>query len=272
MDAFLQVNREHWNAATPLHLGPGEVYDVEAFKRGASTLLPIEREPLGDVAGRSILHAQCRIGVDSMSLARLGAHVTGVDFSEEAIRAARSLSDECGLSCRFVCCNIYDVAAHVKEQFDIVYASYGVLCWLPDLPAWCRVLADRLRPGGSLILIDGHPLSYCIDAGDDDGPRVRRSYFSDGKPEFCPPDEEGDHDYHAANTPVGRATYEWTHTLSDIVNAVAGAALTIRRLGEHPELCYRLFPQMTKDEDGLFRLPAEQALYPMLFSLKATRE
>ncbi len=272
MDKFLEANKEHWNAVTPLHLGPGEVYDVEAFKKGSSTLLSIERRLLGDVAGRSILHAQCHIGVDSMSVARLGARVTGVDFSEEAIRAARTLNDECGLNCQFICCNIYDLPSHLEKQFDIVFASYGVLCWLPDLNLWCQVLADRLRPGGTFVLVDGHPFSYCIKAEPGTAPpHICSSYFSDGTPQFCPPDEEDDCDYHATSVPVGKATYEWTHTISDIINAVAGAGLVMQSFGEHPALAYRLYPEMTKGADGLFRLPAEKALYPMIFSIKAAK-
>lgn len=272
IDRFFEANKAHWNAATPLHLGPGEVYDVEAFKKGASTLLPMELGLLGDVADKSILHAQCHIGDDSMSLARLGAKVTGVDFSEEAIAAARSLNDECGLNCRFVCCNIYDLPQHVHEQFDIVFASYGVLCWLPDLSRWCQLLADRLRPGGTFVLVEGHPFSHCVEAGEGDNrPRICRSYFSDGQPEYCPPDEEGDHDYHAIDTAVGKATYEWTHTVSDILNAVAAAGLTIQHLGEYTALPYRLFPTMIKEEDGLFHPPAGKALYPLLLSVKAVK-
>ena len=275
MDKFLEANKEHWNAVTPLHLGPGEVYDVEAFKKGSSTLLSIERRLLGDVAGRSILHAQCHIGVDSMSVARLGARVTGVDFSEEAIRAARTLNDECGLNCQFICCNIYDLPSHLEEQFDIVFASHGVLCWLPDLNSWCQVLADRLRPGGTFVLVDGHPFSFCVEANTDGAnPYISKSYFSDGLPEYDPPDEEeeDDHDYHATDTPVCKATYLWTYTVSDIINAVAGAGLVIQSFDEHAELAFRLYPDMTKGEDGLFRPPAEKALYPLLFSLKATKK
>jgi SAM-dependent methyltransferase len=207
-----------------------------------------------------------------MSLPRLGAWVTGVDFSEEAIRAARSLNDACGLGCRFVCCNIYDLPAHLDEQFDIVFASDGVLCWLPDLARWCQVLADRLRPGGMFVLADGHPFGYFVKCDPNaKTARIARSYFSDGTPEFCPAGEPGDYDYHATNTSVDKATYWWKHTISDIVNAVAGAGLVLQRFDEHPEMCYRLHPQMTKGADGLFRLPAGQALYPLLFSLKAVK-
>jgi SAM-dependent methyltransferase len=273
MDQFFQANKEHWNAATPLHLGPGEIYDVDAFRNGALTLLPIERKALGDVAGKRILHAQCHIGVDSMSLARLGAKVTGVDFSEEAIRVARALNSECGLDCRFVCCNIYDLPSHLHEEFDTVFASYGVLCWLPDLERWCRILADRLRHDGEFVLVDGHPFSYCIQPGTGQAPVVVcRSYFSDGTPQFCPGDEEGDCDYHATQTPVGKATYEWTHTVSDVINAVAGAGLRIQSFDEHAEMCYRLHPDMTRGADGLFRWPDANSQYPLLFSLKAVKE
>lgn len=208
-----------------------------------------------------------------MSLARLDANVTGVDFSEAAIRAARELNDECNLNCRFICCNIYDLPDHLDETFDIVYASYGVLCWLPDLPKWCQILADRLRPAGTFVLIDGHPFSYCIDASKDGiPPYICQSYFTDGKPEYSPPNEEDDVDYHARDMHYLTATYEWTFTVTDIINAVAGAGLRIESFGEHTAVPYRLFPNMTKGQDGLFRLPEEKALYPLLFSLKASKK
>ena len=273
MDDYFEVNKEHWNAATPLHLGPGEVYDVEAFKKGESTLLSVERELLGDVSGKSILHAQCHIGVDSMSLARLGAQVTGVDFSEEAIGAARSLNDECGLDCEFICCNIYDLPAHLDAQFDIVYASYGVLCWLPDIPRWCQLLADRLRANGTFVVIEGHPFSCCIKNDQSHPhPYIYRNYFRLNEPEFCPADDE-ERDYHAIDKPVGKPTYEWQHTLSNIVNAVAGAGLVIETLGEYPQAPGRGAdnPEMKKGADGYFRFPAENSLYPMLLSVKAVK-
>jgi len=270
-DQYFQVNQTAWDALVPLHLGPGEVYDIEAFKRGASTLTYIERDELGDVSGKSILHAQCHFGLDSMSLARMGAKVTGVDFSDKAIEAARALNDECGLDCRFVCCNIYDLPEHVNDQFDIAFASYGVLCWLPDLNRWARILADRLRDGGMLYVADGHPYSFGIDH--DAGqpfPVVRRSYFADSEPMFCAV-EDDDTDYHATDKQTDNPTYEWNHTVADVINAVAGAGLTIKLFHEHPVASFRVYKEMVKGEDGMFHHGPGKPTYPMVFSLMAVK-
>jgi len=162
---------------------------------------------------------------------------------------------------------------HLDEEFDIVYTSYGVLCWLQDLGAWARILARYLRSGGTFLLTDGHPISLCIDAAvSEDSPRIIRSYFSARLPVCCPPGEEGDHDYHNVNTTAGKTTYEWDHTLGDIINAVADAGLRVVSVHEYPECMYRLLPNMVKGSDGLFRLPDGKSLYPFLFSLKAVKE
>jgi len=208
-----------------------------------------------------------------MSLARLGAQVVGVDFSEEAIRAARSLNDECGLNCRFICGNICDLPAHLDEQFGIVYASYGVLCWLPDLPRWCQLLAERLRPGGAFIVIDGHPFSFCVrNDPSQPYPYVYRGYFRPKDPEFCPSDDK-ERDYHAIDKPVGKPTYEWLQTLSDVVNAIADAGLAIEFVGEYPVFPCRGpdSPGMKKQADGFFKYGEEKSLYPLLMSVKAVK-
>ncbi len=271
MHDMFEVNKKRWNAITPLHLGPGECYDVEAFRKGASTLRALELELLGDVADQRILHAQCHIGVDSMSLARLGARVTGVDFAEEAIAAARMLNDECGLDCRFVCCNIYDLPLHLDEEFDIAYTSYGVLCWLPDLANWARTLARFLRPGGRLVLIDGHPLAECVQPGEGEAPpHFTRNYLAGPEPVFCPvADDWGD--YHAHGAVVPYPAYECNHTMAEIINAVVGAGMIVELLGEYAEGYHQCNPAMAQGEDRLWRLPAEKALFPLVFSLTARR-
>src|SRR4029077_17046179 len=134
-----------------------DFYDLASFKQGRNSLQSIEQEELGDVRGRSLLHLQCHFGMDTLSWARLRARVPGADYSEEAITAARSLAAELGLEARFICANLYDLPDVLDEQFDIVVSTYGVLSWLPDLPAWARVVARFLRPGGTFCIVDLHP-------------------------------------------------------------------------------------------------------------------
>ncbi len=121
------------------------MYDLEGFRRGQNTFYPIEIEELGDVRGKTVLHLQCHFGQDTMSLARMGAKVVGVDFSEEAVKLARSLSTEIGIPAEFICCNIYDLPKHLDRQFDIVFTSAGVLCWINDLSKWAQLIDRYLK-------------------------------------------------------------------------------------------------------------------------------
>ena len=162
MDYYMRSNLEHWNKLTPIH-ERSKFYDVESFKSGKSTLKSIELEELGDVSGRSLLHLQCHFGLDTMSWARLGARVTGVDFSDRAISLAQELSKELGIEADFVCSDVYDLRSILDKQFDIVFTSYGILCWLPDLRRWAEVIAHFLRPGGTFYMVEGHPFVDVFD-------------------------------------------------------------------------------------------------------------
>ena len=140
MDEYLNKNLEMWNDWALMHVESGH-YDVEGFKKGRCTLYPVELEEIGDVNGKSLLHLKCHFGMDTLSWARRGAKATGADFSDKAIEIARSLSKELGIKTDFVCCNIYDLPENLSGEFDIVYTSAGVLCWLPDLMKWARVIS-----------------------------------------------------------------------------------------------------------------------------------
>ena len=166
MDDYLKANRENWNERTPIH-ARSEFYDVEGFKAGRSTLTSIELEEVGEVAGRSLLHLQCHFGLDTMSWARLGAKVTGVDFSDQAIALARSLSKETGIEADFVLSDIYELPDVLDEQYDIVFTSFGVLNWLPDLKKWAQVIARFLKPGGTFYIVEFHPFADVFDEESD---------------------------------------------------------------------------------------------------------
>ena len=159
MDARLAVNRQNWNERVPVHAA-SDFYGVDRFKAGAISLNDVEREEVGPVAGKSLLHLQCHFGMDTMSWSRLGARATGVDFSNAAIELARGLNAELGLDTRFICSNVYDLPEALDEQFDVVYTASGVLVWLPDLTAWAEVAARFLKPGGTFYLFEGHPLCH----------------------------------------------------------------------------------------------------------------
>lgn len=138
-------------------------YNVDEFKKGKITLKDIELAELGDVKNKSLLHLQCHFGLDTLSWARLGAEVTGVDFSEEAIEYAKRLSQELDIPARFICSNIYDTIELITDKFDIVFTSYGVLCWLPDLVEWAEIISHFLRCGGIFYIVEFHPVNNIFD-------------------------------------------------------------------------------------------------------------
>ena len=231
--------------------------------------MPLERQELGEVEGHDLLHLQCHFGLDTLSWARLGARVTGVDSSEEGIALARLLSDELGIEATFICSDIYDLPNVLSVQYDIVYTSYGVLSWLPDLTAWADVIAHFLKPGGTFYIVEIHPFAYVFsDEEDAEGLEVHYPYFHDPEPLRF---EEGG-SYAARDAEVTHnVTYEWTHSVSDIVNSLISAGLRIEFLHEFPFACYKMYPFLEEDEVGQWWLTENDGSIPMTFSLKATR-
>ena len=265
MEYYRCMNRELWNELTPIHAG-SEFYDVEGFKAGKSTLKAIELEELGNVSGKSLLHLQCHFGLDTLSWARLGARVTGVDFSDRAIVMARSLSKELGIKADFIHSDIYELPETLSSEFDIVFTSYGVLCWLADLRQWGEIIAHFLKPGGTFYMVADHPLTNIFQSSEeDDELKVTYSYFHTPEPvKWASPGTYAD-----TSANVSHPAYEWTHSLSDVVNALISAKLCIDFVHEFPVCAWQRFPSMEQDEAGWWRLKGDNI--PLSFSLKATR-
>ena len=177
---YYQNNQNAWNQKTAIHQ-KSDFYNLPAFKNGKSSLMKTELEELGDVKGKSILHLQCHFGMDSLSWARRGAQVTGVDFSTEAIALARSLNDELGLDARFIRSNIYDLPNVLEGEFDIVFTSYGVLCWLGDLPAWAALVSRYLKSGGTFYMVEFHPAAMMFEF-ESGKMGIEYSYFFEPQP------------------------------------------------------------------------------------------
>ena len=264
LDEQLQVNRTNWNERTPVHAA-SEFYDVAGFKAGRMTLHDVERREVGDVSRKALLHLQCHFGMDTMSWARLGAKATGIDLSDAAIDLAQSLNRELGQDVRFICSNIYDLPDVLDEQFDIVFTSYGVLCWLPDLDKWASVVANHLKPGGVFYIIDGHPLVNVFEQAESGELRPIYPYFHT---EFL---WEGGEASYAGSEVIESPVYEWHHSLGEIVTALIGAGLRIEFLHEFAFSTYRAYPMMTKCDDGYWRFPEGNDSFPQLFSIRATR-
>lgn len=267
MDEFMKSNREHWNEMASINV-KSEFYDVEGFKQGKLSLLPIEREELGDVAGKSLLHLLCHFGLDTLSWARLGANVTGVDFSDKAIDLARSLSRETGLQSNFICADIYNLPKVLDETFDIVFASYGVLCWLPDIEEWARIVSRFLKPGGTFYIVELHPFINVFDNQRGISElNVYYSYFHSAAPDKW----ESDGSYADREAILSHPSYEWIYSIGDIINAILSAGLKIEFLHEFPYCCYDHFRFMEKRADGMWQLPGKETI-PLTFSLKAIKE
>jgi SAM-dependent methyltransferase len=259
----MDANRQLWDDRVDVHLR-SDYYDVGGFRQGRCTLRSIELEELGDVAGRSLLHLQCHFGLDTLSLARMGARVTGVDFSEPAVALARSLAGELGIEARFIESNIYRLTWVLREQFDVVFTSHGVLTWLPDIPEWARVVARFLRPGGTFVVVDGHPMASCFH--EEDGRlELRYPLFSQA------PSELLTNTTYAGDEvlPTARPNFQWSWTVAGMVSALIEAGLRVESLRELPIDTWRRFPSMTRDEEGWWRLPDDPL--PLLVACRAVK-
>jgi SAM-dependent methyltransferase len=228
----------------------------------------LERDEVGDVAGRSLLHLQCHFGLDTLSWSRLGAVATGVDFSPKAIALARSLAEELRLDACFVCADIYDLPDVLSGQFDIVFTSYGVLFWLRDLSQWAEIVAHFLKPGGTFYLVEHHPFVNVFDeehAGPGHSgalavsPRGRAGGGGSTRT-YSDPDAE----YH-------RVEYCWGFGIGEVIDAILGAGLHLTWLREFPYCDSKRFPGMVQGADGLWRWPDPGNTLPLLFSLRATK-
>lgn len=267
MKDYQKANRALWNERALIH-AKAEFYDVEGFKTGKSTLRPIELEELGDVSGKSLLHLQCHFGLDTLSWARRGAKVTGVDFSDQAIALARSLSKELGIEANFICSDVYDLPKVLTSEFDIVFTSYGVLCWLSDLKEWAQVIAHFLKRDGIFYMVEEHPVGNVFDYEAREL-RVAYSYFHSPEPLECK--VEGS--YADPNAKVSqKVSYEWQHSLSDVLNALISAGLRIEFLHEFPFCMFQKFSFLEQGEDGWWRMKDRNDKIPLMFSLKATKE
>lgn len=263
---FLETNRKYWNERVAIHLKSG-FYDVDSFRRGRNMLNDLEKKELGDISGKTLLHLQCHFGIDSLSLEMLGANVTGVDYSEEAIRAAEQLRDEMKMRTKFILADVLNLREIPGSKFDIVYTSYGVLTWLPDIDEWGRTVSRFLKDDGFFYIAEIHPASLMFEGADGkDNLEVKYPYFRQDKPlHFNDPGSYAVKDAVTGNN----TTYEWTHSMSDIVMSLIKAGLKIEFFHEHDFTVWEHFRGMKKGDDGYYRL--EKSL-PLLFSMKAVKD
>jgi SAM-dependent methyltransferase len=278
-----EQNRLSWNAVVEAH--DSHRANLPGFLRdGGSTLFPEEVELLGDLEGKTLLHLQCNSGGDSISLAGLGARVTGVDISDEAVVSARKLARQAGAQVHFERADLYDwlqEVSHEGRRFDVVFASYGVVCWLPDLVAWAGGIAGVLEPGGRFVLVDFHPVADILDRGGNH----TRDYPAGGEPMHL---QEGVGDYVAASgggltpagylegatgfrNPEGANLFRWG--LGEVVTALAGAGLRIMALREYPYTNgERCFAGMRELPGRRLVLPEGVPAIPLMYGIRAERD
>ncbi len=260
----MQVNRQMWDQWTQIHLH-SEMYRHADFLRGRNSLHALELSELGDVQGQSLLHLQCHFGHDTLSWARLGARVTGVDFSPESIRIAQETSAELNLAGRFICCNLYDLPARLAETFDVVFTSYGVLTWLPDVREWARVAAGCVNPGGVFYIAEYHPFAMVFNEEGKDV-ELRYPYFNAG-----PLVQPADGTYADRQADVHGETYEWPYALGEVITALIDAGLRIQFVHEFPYTNYPAFPWLEKRADGNYYPRPGIPTLPLMFSIKAVK-
>lgn len=271
---YFEANRANWNERASLHAARDRSgYGVAEFIRDPNTLSDVvkfDRPLLGDIRGLRAVHLQCHIGTDTLSLARLGAQVTGLDFSENAIEEARQLVKETGDTVDFVQSDVQSAADKLPAgSFDLVYTGIGALCWLPNIREWATVVATLLAPGGFLFIREGHPILWAIDESVEDRLQPRFPYFE----HEAPTEWDDDQSYvPTAEAIKATRTYEWNHSLGEIVTALIEAGLRIDLLVEHPSVPWEALPnQMHLREDGEWVRNESPNSVPLTYTLRATK-
>ncbi|MDN3653369.1 class I SAM-dependent methyltransferase [Thalassotalea ponticola] len=253
---YLQLNKQTWDKRVQTHI-ESEFYDLNSFKAGKSSLNPIELEQLGDIKGKSLLHLQCHFGQDSLSLARLGARVTGVDLSPKAIEQANLLKRTLNLEAEFIESDVLQFGRVNKRQFDIVFTSYGVLCWLASLDEWAQTIATSLVTGGEFHLVEFHPINDLLSG---------YSYFPNDEPDI---EEEATYTENSDGTKSTVVT--WNNPISEVISALIAAGLVIESFVEYPYSPYNCFDNLAEVNGKGYQMLHKGNQVPLLYSIKARK-
>jgi len=257
-------NRESWNELTPLHIS-SDFYDLEGFKKGKTSLNHIELEELGDVKGKKLLHLQCHFGMDTLSFARLGADVTGIDISDKSIKKAIELSEELAIPARFIRSNVYEIDNVLNEPFDIIYTSYGAINWLDNLDSWAKLISRYLKPGGVFYMVEFHPFIYTLN----EDCEIEEHYFKTSQIESLVDESYTD------NSIVSKKELkhvEWHHSLSEVLNSLIGNGLQVELFKEFPYQVYNCFDNMVEIEKGRWVFEKHKDKIPYMFSVRAIKK
>jgi SAM-dependent methyltransferase len=255
---YIEINKAAWNMRTEQHFN-SDFYDVAGFLAGKSSLKSIELNLLGDVSGLKILHLQCHFGQDSLSLARMGAQVTGLDLSDLSIEKARELNIKLGLDVTFVCCDVYDAPQFIEEKFDIVFTSYGTIGWLPDLNRWASVIAHFLKPNGRFVFVEFHPVVWMMDYQFE---KIGYSYFN-----TTAIVEENTGSYTDAKTEIKFTDVSWNHSLGEVMTALIQHNIEIQSFEEFdfsPWNCFKNTIEIASDQ---FQIKGLEGKIPLAYSI-----
>ncbi|MGB5229529.1 MAG: class I SAM-dependent methyltransferase [Eudoraea sp.] len=260
---YLKINQDSWNRKTDTHM-ESDFYNVKEFLEGKTTLKNIELNLLDDLKGKSILHLQCHFGLDTLSLARMGGTVTGVDLSDQAIHRARELAKKTNLDAKFINCDLYDLPNHLNEEFDIVYTTYGTIGWLPDIDKWGQIVSDFLKPGGKLIFVEFHPVVWMFD---NEFSKVEYNYFNSGPIEET---ETGTYANRDANLTLKYVM--WNHSIGEVITSLLNNGLELTSLEEYDYSPYNCFKLIIEPEPGKYRIKHLGNKIPMVYSIEARKK
>lgn len=259
---YLEINRKSWNEKTQVHVD-SDFYDMKSFLAGETSLNSIELDLLGDIKGKRILHLQCHFGQDTISLAKLGASVTGVDLSDAAIAKARELATQMDADASFICCDIYDLPNHLDEQFDYVFSSYGTITWLPDLDKWAKLISSFLKPGGKFVFVEFHPVVWMFD---DNFEKIGYNYFNDGA---IIESESGTYADRSAEMTPENVT--WNHSMSEVISSLIAAGLNLQSFNEFDYSPYNCFNKTIELAPRKYRIEHLDNKIPMVYALVAKK-
>lgn len=261
LDEYFKANNQAWNQKVCYDVA-SDYYDIKGFKSGKNSLYPLDIQLLGNVKGKRVLHLQSYLGLDSISLSRMGAEVVAIDFCHNAIDFAQNLGVELNVDTRFICSNIYDIENLGLGEFDLVYMSYGAICWLPDIDKLIKKISCFLKPEGEFILIDFHPLAISFDLLREES--IKFSYFNQ---KDNPIEIHRKGTYADVNAPVETTEFNWNHSLDEIISSFTGNNFGIIDFKEYPFLPMDGFPNLELGNDGHYHVVNAYDKYPLLFSL-----
>lgn len=253
-----EINRQAWNEMVAIHYDHPD-YKLKEFLDGWNSLKSIEREELGDVNGKELLHLLCQFGMDTLSWARLGAMVTGVDISDKSIEYADKLKELIGLpEARFIRSDVLELEGKIEQKFDIVFMSHGTICWIEDMKKLAQTIAGFLKPGGTFFIVDSHPVEIL--------------YITDhiGYLDHKPDRNSGERDYCDRDYVIKGELVEWQHPLSEIINSLIEAGLVIEKLGEYNKGFYAFEADWYREGDYWYP-PGGPPRHPIMFSLRAKK-